>query len=241
MVAAVLLTSGCRTILRSTPAQERGTLTLTFDDGPNPGVTDRILDVLARHDVKAYFCLIGENVRASAEHEELTRRIAREGHVIVNHGDTAMWATRRFTRSAVAAEIAACDATLAQVLGSERPTPWYRPGGGWMWVWQLAAVAQADKTILSVDRYDWDAFTTPGSAHGLQAELVAGIEGRDLGRIVIHDGMNSHAVMTERMADHPRYDRSFVPDLVDALLTRARAVGVDVLSADPTPPVRAHW
>ncbi|WP_419195431.1 polysaccharide deacetylase family protein [Engelhardtia mirabilis] len=241
LLLAATLTTGCRTILRATPPEERATLTLTFDDGPSPSVTDRILDVLARHGVKAYFCLIGENVRASAEHEELTRRIEREGHVIVNHGDTATWATRRFTAAGVAAEIAACDATLARVLGHERPTRWYRPGGGWIWAWQLGAVARAGKTILPLDRYDWDALYSPITADRLQSELLAGIETRGLGWIVIHDGMNGQAELARRMAESPRYDRSFVPELVDALITGAREAGLEVRSAVAAPPTREQW
>jgi peptidoglycan/xylan/chitin deacetylase (PgdA/CDA1 family) len=55
---------------------------LTFDDGPDPVQTPRILDLLARHHVKATFCLVGLNVVA---HPELVRRIVAEGHTLCNH------------------------------------------------------------------------------------------------------------------------------------------------------------
>jgi peptidoglycan/xylan/chitin deacetylase (PgdA/CDA1 family) len=55
---------------------------LTFDDGPDPVQTPRILDLLAEHHVKATFCLIGLNVVA---HPELVRRIVAEGHTLCNH------------------------------------------------------------------------------------------------------------------------------------------------------------
>jgi peptidoglycan/xylan/chitin deacetylase (PgdA/CDA1 family) len=55
---------------------------LTFDDGPDPVQTPKILDLLAEYHVKATFCLIGVNVRA---HPELVRRIVAEGHTICNH------------------------------------------------------------------------------------------------------------------------------------------------------------
>jgi len=55
---------------------------LTFDDGPCPGSTDRILDILAQHGVRATFFVIG---RHAERHPELLRRIAEEGHAIGNH------------------------------------------------------------------------------------------------------------------------------------------------------------
>jgi peptidoglycan-N-acetylglucosamine deacetylase len=55
---------------------------LTFDDGPDPIQTPKILDLLAQYHVKATFCLIGVNVQA---HPELVRRIVAEGHAVCNH------------------------------------------------------------------------------------------------------------------------------------------------------------
>ena len=55
---------------------------LTFDDGPDPVQTPRILDLLAEHHVKATFCLVGLNVVA---HPELVRRIVAQGHTLCNH------------------------------------------------------------------------------------------------------------------------------------------------------------
>lgn len=55
---------------------------LTFDDGPDPVSTPRVLDVLQREGVKATFFLIG---RRAAEAPDLVRRIAAEGHDLGNH------------------------------------------------------------------------------------------------------------------------------------------------------------
>ncbi len=55
---------------------------LTYDDGPNPPYTDRLLDVLAKHDVKATFFLIGNRIE---RHPETVRRMIAEGHQIGNH------------------------------------------------------------------------------------------------------------------------------------------------------------
>lgn len=58
------------------------TLALTFDDGPDPVWTPRILDVLRRHDVHATFFVVGS---AAIEHPDLVRRIVAEGHEIGVH------------------------------------------------------------------------------------------------------------------------------------------------------------
>jgi peptidoglycan/xylan/chitin deacetylase (PgdA/CDA1 family) len=55
---------------------------LTFDDGPTPGVTEWILDELARHNAKATFFCLGRNVEL---HPELYTRIMAEGHRVGNH------------------------------------------------------------------------------------------------------------------------------------------------------------
>jgi peptidoglycan/xylan/chitin deacetylase (PgdA/CDA1 family) len=55
---------------------------LTFDDGPDPGITPKILDILAMHDVKATFFLIG---RKAEKHKDLVNRITNEGHLTGIH------------------------------------------------------------------------------------------------------------------------------------------------------------
>ncbi|WP_307834468.1 bifunctional polysaccharide deacetylase/glycosyltransferase family 2 protein [Paractinoplanes lichenicola] len=58
------------------------TIALTFDDGPDPQWTPRILDVLARHRVQATFFVVGSQV---ARHPGIAERIAREGHELGGH------------------------------------------------------------------------------------------------------------------------------------------------------------
>ncbi len=56
---------------------------LTFDDGPSPDTTPRILDTLRREGVRATFFVLGKHAE---QHPELVERIIREGHEIGNHG-----------------------------------------------------------------------------------------------------------------------------------------------------------
>ncbi|WP_068617538.1 polysaccharide deacetylase family protein [Paenibacillus tuaregi] len=55
---------------------------LTFDDVPDPRFTPQVLNILARHHVKATFFVVGARAQ---KHPELVRRIHREGHMIGNH------------------------------------------------------------------------------------------------------------------------------------------------------------
>ncbi len=63
-------------------AAKRREIALTFDDGPDPEVTPKVLDILGAHGAKATFFVVGEK---AAEHPELVRDIVRRGHSVENH------------------------------------------------------------------------------------------------------------------------------------------------------------
>ena len=77
---AVLLDAGPRV---RTVHPRRSSVALTFDDGPDPRWTPRILDVLAEYDVHATFFVLGAR---AAEYPGLVRRIVEEGHEVGLHG-----------------------------------------------------------------------------------------------------------------------------------------------------------
>ncbi|CAN5607562.1 hypothetical protein BH09VER1_BH09VER1_21270 [soil metagenome] len=81
LVGALL--SGCTILRPNRWPKGSGKIVLTFDDGPTRGEgTARLLDVLAKHRVKATFCLIGRNVTSNSP---TVRRLVEEGHVVGNH------------------------------------------------------------------------------------------------------------------------------------------------------------
>src|SRR5215467_9586149 len=57
-------------------------LALSYDDGPNDSDTLRLLDVLAKHEVKATFFVLGKFVQ---QKPDIVRALASAGHVIGNH------------------------------------------------------------------------------------------------------------------------------------------------------------
>lgn len=66
-------------------SRNKQSLTLTFDDGPDPQFTPLILDILRKHRIKAGFFIIGKNIRGN---EAILKRITQEGHTLGNHSWT---------------------------------------------------------------------------------------------------------------------------------------------------------
>ncbi len=104
----------------------RPVLHLTFDDGPDPEHTPRMLDLLARHDARATFFLLGQNVE---RHPQLAARIVAAGHTLGNHS----WdhpRVERLTLSQLREQIDRTDALLARFDGQPRHD--FRPPRGEM-------------------------------------------------------------------------------------------------------------
>ena len=112
--AYAALWPGSRLFGEALVAPERpGELALTFDDGPNPAWTPRLLDILASHDVRATFFLLGKFAEAEPE---LVRRIVAGGHLIGNHS----WSHPNLaltSASRVQEELARTSQTLEQIAG----------------------------------------------------------------------------------------------------------------------------
>lgn len=97
---------------------------LTYDDGPNDSCTERLLDVLSRHEVHATFFVIG---RFARERVSLIRRIRAAGHVVGNHTWTHPMLLFR-SPARVREELASTRATLEDILGEG--VAYFRPPHG---------------------------------------------------------------------------------------------------------------
>lgn len=89
-------------------------IALTFDDGPDPVMTPKVLDRLKAHGFRATFFLVGRNVRL---HPELARRIVAEGHAVGTHSyDHSVFSNFRLT-AAAQRDLRACREAFREVLG----------------------------------------------------------------------------------------------------------------------------
>jgi peptidoglycan/xylan/chitin deacetylase (PgdA/CDA1 family) len=161
-----------------------GELALTFDDGPNSKWTPRLLEILARHDVKATFFLIG---KYAAEETVLTRFIANGGHAIGNHTwshpNLALCGTSR-----VREELKRTSDTLEGITG--KPVRFFRPpfGARRPAVMRIARELGLRPVLWNAMTSDWKEPSAEAIARRLSAQI-----GR-LGRrgwaanIVLHDG-----------------------------------------------------
>jgi peptidoglycan/xylan/chitin deacetylase (PgdA/CDA1 family) len=118
-------------------------LAITFDDGPNPAITPKLLDLLAKHNVRSTFFLVGKFVR---ECPELTKEILARGHVLGNHTDThpnLFFCGPRTTEN----ELSRCGDAIRQVSGVE--PRWFRPPFGFRSPWLNGIVKRHGmKTVM---------------------------------------------------------------------------------------------
>jgi peptidoglycan/xylan/chitin deacetylase (PgdA/CDA1 family) len=102
-------------------------LTLSFDNGPEPEVTPRVLDTLARHGIKTTFFVIGEKL-LDPERRTLAARARAEGHWIGNHTFThSVPLGQQRDPKAAEHEIARTQALIGDLAHPQR---WFRPFGG---------------------------------------------------------------------------------------------------------------
>lgn len=125
---------------------------LTFDDGPVPGVTERILDTLRAHDLHATFFLIGEKMAAAPD---LARRILAEGHELGHHTYTH----RKLTELPDAEVDLELDRTSAEFDKIGVRPKWFRPPFGDLRQDQARRVRDRGMMVAlwSVDSEDWRA------------------------------------------------------------------------------------
>lgn len=103
---------------------EDSTVAMTFDDGPHPKLTPKLLDLLKERGIKATFFVIGKNV---AEFPDIAKRIVDEGHEIANHS----WSHPQLTKlspAAFAGEISQTNDAIQQATGV-RPVTMRPPYG----------------------------------------------------------------------------------------------------------------
>lgn len=186
------------------------TVYLTFDDGPNPDATPALLDVLARHGVRATFFVIDRHL--TADTAPIVRREAAEGHGVALHSHTR--SLMRLSPDQFARRLDAAAERMERLTGV-RPCGAFRPHGGGRSGDMMAGLRQSGRRLVGWGMFlwDWDWFR-----HRRPERLVARIAGRARpgSIIVLHDGHHQD----------PRADRRYTVETVDRLIPRLRARGM---------------
>lgn len=185
----------------SDPAQ----MALTYDDGPNDPYTLRLLDVLARHNARATFFLIGRYVR---QRPDIARAIQSAGHTIGNHTDTHPNLIF-LSPDRVRQELDQCRKALEDAIGS--PAPLFRPpfGGRRPAVLKAASALGLTTVMWSITGFDWSA----KSSEPIVRKVTEQIEHPRRPRseiVLLHDG--GHLAFGA--------DRGFTVQATEAILTR---------------------
>ena len=87
---------------------------ISFDDGPDPILTPKVLEILKKENVKAIFFLIGKKAE---DHPEIVRKIVSEGHLIGNHSYSHNHFMSLFSKKRLLQEINAAQNSLKNVAG----------------------------------------------------------------------------------------------------------------------------
>jgi len=190
----------------------RGTkkLALTYDDGPNDPHTLRLLEVLARHQARATFFLIGRYVQ---QRPDIAREILKAGHAIGNHTFTHPLLISK-SASEIRTELTACqnainDATSVQCRLFRPPFGGRRPA-----VLRIARELGLEPVMWNITGYDWNA----PPAEEIERKVSGRISGGDV--ILLHDG--GHKQMGA--------DRSQTVIATDHLIARYKPLGFEYVA-----------
>jgi peptidoglycan/xylan/chitin deacetylase (PgdA/CDA1 family) len=160
-------------------AAQRGEVAITIDDGPDPGVTPRVLDILDQHAAKATFFCIGE---LAERHPELCREIIRRGHMIENHSQHHNVLFSLFGPKRIYREILDAQGVLTTITGY---TPrFFRPSAGLRNIFLDPVLARLGLRLVTWCRRGFD--TRVSDPDSVLSKLVRDLKGGDI--LLLHDG-----------------------------------------------------
>ena len=181
-------------LIASLPAGA-ASVALTFDDGPDPVLTPRLLDVLAEHEATATFFLIGER---AAKHPDIVQRIASAGHAVGHHSWTHSEPATTPARQLLD-ETRKTREFLEGLTG--RPAPLFRPPHGKLTVAKLLGVWRQGNAIVLWNRDPKD-FQMSASADLAAWFTAAPLRVGDI--VLLHDTHPHAAAVLPQVLRDPR-------------------------------------
>lgn len=185
-------------------------LALTYDDGPNDPHTQRLLDVLARHEVRATFFLIGRYVQ---RRPDIVRDLMKAGHTVGNHTFTHPLLIFK-TAGEIRSQLESCNHAVTDAVGEHSNL--FRPpfGGRRPAVLRMARRLGLEPIMWNVTGYDWNATT----AEQIERNVTRQVRGGNV--ILLHDG------------GHREFgaDRSYTVTATDRLISRYKSEGYEFVT-----------
>jgi len=204
-----------RTILSGNNPNEAA---LTFDDGPNDAATPALLDLLATHNARATFFVIG---RFARQRPDLVRRIRAAGHLVGNHTVTHPWLAWQSAHT-IREELRSCNQAIEDALGE--PVRYFRPPHG---ARRPAVLRIAGE--LGLATVQWNVMAMDWQPIGADRMMIHVDRGRARARrrgtganILLHDGSDRQMGA----------DRSDTLRLTSWLLDRFAADGIRTVTVD---------
>ncbi len=185
----------------------RGEIALTIDDGPDPDVTPRVLDLLDRHQARATFFCIGT---LAARYPQLCRDIVARGHAVENHSQHhrhhfSLLGLRGFHR-----EISAAQRTLTGITG--RAPQFFRAPAGLRNPFLDPVLARLGLRLASWTRRGYD--TRARNPHAVLGRLLPDVQAGAI--LLLHDG---HCARTAQ-------GTPVILEVLPAILEKGRAAGL---------------
>jgi peptidoglycan/xylan/chitin deacetylase (PgdA/CDA1 family) len=188
-----------------------GGVALTFDDGPDPEVTPRVLDALDEGKARATFFFVGRRV---AQHPALAAEVLARGHGVGNHSHTHPDLFAFYGPRAVWGELEGAQKAIQDATGKRASL--FRAPVGFRGPWLQPCLARAGLRLVSWTRRGYDSVSRRGDA--VLARLTRGLRAGDI--LLLHDGGSARGA-----AGAP-----VVLDVLPRLLERIQAAGLKAVA-----------
>jgi peptidoglycan/xylan/chitin deacetylase (PgdA/CDA1 family) len=201
-------------------------LALTFDDGPNPAITPKFLDLLERYNAKATFFLIGRYVR---ECPELVQETVARGHLVGNHTElhpNLLW----LNPTNVRVELRLCHDAIRGALGA--PPKWFRPPFGMRNPWVIPVARELGYRTVMWTLLPGDWLEKPAEWLIARLQPIADRAKRSLGNGGSSSGAGTGDVLCLHDGGHRELnsDRSRTLAALEYWLPRWRDLGLEFVT-----------
>ncbi|MFD0710918.1 polysaccharide deacetylase family protein [Paenibacillus sp. GCM10027626] len=175
-------------VIWDVPTDEK-VIALTFDDGPNPKTTPKILDLLKKYDAKATFFVIGFRMD---RFPDIVKREVAEGHEIANHTNDHVYFKRSVGQDTIDEQLRIANRKIKELAG--QTSPWFRPPGGFYNDKVISAAKRHGQTVVL---WSWNQDTRDWSSPGVRKIVDKVLRNAQNGNIVLlHDHVSGSRTQT---------------------------------------------